>query len=169
MTTTETDGHEERVQLAAFRVGTEEYVVDIRRVREIIRIVPITAVRKGPKFVEGVINLRGSVIPIIDLRRRFDLPPSDATDRKIMIMVIEGRALGLMVDGVTEVARVPRSAIRAAPGLLAPGRAPYFLGVCTYRGRTLILLNVKNVVASDERIDVPSADALSPEAAPSRG
>jgi purine-binding chemotaxis protein CheW len=156
----ESGSRDEVVQLAAFRVGTEEYVVDIRRVREIIRVVPITPVRKGPRFVEGVINLRVSVIPIIDLRRRFDLAAEESPQRKIIIMSIEGRILGLMVDAVTEVVRVPRGAIRPAPGLLEAGRAPYFLGVCHYRGRTLVLLNVKNVVASDERIEVPKADAL---------
>jgi purine-binding chemotaxis protein CheW len=161
--TTETSSRDEVVQLAAFRVGGEEYVVDIRRVREIIRVVPITPVRKGPQFVEGVINLRGSVIPIIDLRRRFELPQEESPQRKIIIMSIDGRVLGLMVDAVTEVVRVPRGSIRPAPGLLEAARAPYFLGVCHYRGRTLVLLNVKNVVTSEERIDLPSAQALSGE------
>ena len=166
--TIETDSRDEVVQLAAFRVGNEEYVVDIRRVREIIRVVPITPVRKGPLFVEGVINLRGSVIPIIDLRRRFDLPSEESPQRKIIIMSIEGRILGLRVDAVTEVVRVPRGTIKPAPGLLEAERAPYFLGVCHYRGRTLVLLNVKNVVASEERIDVPSAQTLAEESSPER-
>ncbi|MFC1611754.1 chemotaxis protein CheW [Myxococcota bacterium] len=148
------------VQLAAFRVGTDEYVVDIKRVREIIRPMPITPVRKGPRFVEGVISLRGSVIPIIDLRRRFDLVEEDAPGRRIIIMTIDGRWLGLMVDSVTEVIRVPKSTIRPASGLLESGRAPYFLGVCHYKDRTLVLLNVKNIVATDEAIDVSSAAAL---------
>ena len=77
------------VQLAAFRVGDEEYVIDIMRVREIIRPLPITSVRKGPKFVEGVINLRGAVIPIIDLRRRFDLPAEECPHRRIVIVMID--------------------------------------------------------------------------------
>ncbi|HSI05258.1 MAG TPA: chemotaxis protein CheW [Myxococcota bacterium] len=145
------------VQLAAFRVGSEEYVVDIMRVREILRPLPITRVRKGPKFVEGVISLRGQVIPIIDLRRRFDVPADDHRLRKILILMIDGRVLGLVVDGMTEVVRVPRGEIRAAPGLLGADRAPYFLGVVQYRGRTLILLNVKNIVASDEAIGAPTA------------
>lgn len=147
----------ELVQLTAFRVGDEEYVVDIMRVREIIRLLPITKVRKGPRFVEGVINLRGEVIPIVDLRRRFELPIYEGIGRKIIILTIEGRVLGLIVDAVTEVVRVPKSAIRPAPGLFDRHQAPYFLGVCQYRGRTLLLLNVKNVLASDESIDVAGA------------
>lgn len=145
------------VQLAAFRVGGEEYVVDIMRVREIIRPMAITPVRKGPRFVEGVISLRGAVIPIVDLRRRFDLPDAESPLRKIVIVMIEGRTVGLMVDSVTEVVRVSRSAIRAAPGLLEADRAPFFLGVCEYRGRTLVLLNVKKVISTDEPIELPAA------------
>ena len=148
------------VQLAAFRVGTEEYVLDIMRVREILRPVAITPVRKGPRFVEGVISLRGQVIPIIDMRRRFDLACDNHPHRKIIILAIEGRVLGLMVDGVTEVVRVPRSEIRTAPGLLDTAHAPYFLGVVQYRGRTLILLNVKNIITSDDVINAPTVDAF---------
>jgi purine-binding chemotaxis protein CheW len=157
----ERETRDDIVQLAAFTVGTEEYVVDIMRLREILRPMPITRVRKGPKFVEGVINLRGSVIPIIDLRRRFELPAEGHPLRKIVIVSIDGRVLGLVVDGVTEVVRVPRSSIRQAPGLLDGERAPYFLGVVGYRGRTLILLNVKNIVDSEESISLPAVgDAL---------
>lgn len=148
------------VQLAAFRVGAEEYVLDIMRIREILRPPPITPVRKGPKFVEGVISLRGQVIPIIDLRRRFDLPADAHRLRKIIILLIDGRVVGLVVDGMTEVVRVPRGEIRAAPGLLGADRAPYFMGVVQYRGRTLILLNVKNIVGSEESIGIPSSADL---------
>lgn len=150
----------EVVQLTAFRVGGEEYVVDIMRVREIIRPLPVTPVRKGPKFVEGVINLRGAVIPVIDLRRRFDLAAEAHRERRVIILVVDGRTLGLVVDGVTEVVRVPRRSIRQAPCLLDPSHAPYFLGVCHFRQRTLILLNVKNVVTSEDEIDAEAAAAL---------
>ena len=157
-TTAETpDG--ELVQLTAFRVGQEEYVVDIMRVREILRPVAITKVRKGPRFVEGVISLRGEVIPIVDLRRRFDVPMEDTPHRRIIILTVEGRVIGLVVDAVTEVVRAPRSALRAAPGVFDTNQAPYFLGVCHHRGRTLLLLNVKNVVTSEEEIDVTGAAA----------
>ena len=145
------------IQLTAFRVGEEEYVVDIMRVREIIRPQPMTRVRKGPTYVEGVINLRGAVIPLVDMRRRFGLPAEDHPQCKIVILTVEGRTVGLVVDGVTEVVRVPREAIHAAPELLQVHRAPYFLGVCHHRGRTLILLNVKNIVRGDDAIDVPKA------------
>ena len=147
-------------QLTVFRVGGEEYVVDILRIREIIRPQPITPVRRGPKFVEGVINLRGSVIPVIDMRRRFGLTPDESLASKVMVMAVDGRTVGLIVDEVTDVVRVRRDVIRPAPGLLGGDRAPFFLGVCHYQGRTLILLNVRQIVVSDEEIELPTAANL---------
>lgn len=150
----------EVVQLTAFRVGDEEYVLDILRVREIIRPLPVTPIRRGPKFVEGVINLRGAVIPVIDMRRRFGLPAESLPRRKIVILSVFGRVLGLVVDQVTEVVRVEREAIQPAPGLLAGRQAPFFVGVCRYNGRILILLNVRQVVTSDDEIASPSTEGL---------
>lgn len=157
---TDVVGAQDIVQLAAFRVGPEEYVVDIMRVREIIRPVPVTPVRRGPKYIEGVINLRGSVIPLVDLRRRFGLDVSAHGQRKIIILSIDGRPVGLMVDGVTDVVRVPRSSIRPAPGLLDDDQAPYFMGICHFKDRVLVLLNVKNILASDEAIPVVDTTEL---------
>jgi len=157
---TKTSDDVDIVQLTAFKVGQEEYVVDIMRVREIIRPLPVTKVRKGPRFVEGVINLRGEVIPVVDLRRRFDLPVDDGGQRKVIIATIDKRVIGLVVDAVTEVVRAPRSSIRRASGVFDAAAAPYFLGVCHHKNRTLLLLDVKAVVSTDERIDIPVTSEL---------
>ncbi len=150
----------EIVQLAAFMIGDEEYVVDILRVREIIRPLPVTPVRRGPRFVEGVINLRGNIIPIVDMRRRFGLPEVELPHRKIMILTVEGRTVGLVVDRVTEVVRVPKRSIQPAPLLLGDGRAPFFLGVCSFQSRELILLNVKTIIATEEEVIPTSPDSI---------
>ncbi|MEO0815112.1 MAG: chemotaxis protein CheW, partial [Myxococcota bacterium] len=101
-----------------------------------------------------------SVVPLIDMRRRFDLPAEDHPQRKIIVMSVEGRVVGMMVDGVTEVVRVPRSDIRPAPELFTEVQAPFFMGICEYRGRTLVLLNVKNVVASEDEIVLPDTSVI---------
>jgi len=158
--TPETTVRDKIVQLTAFCVGEEEYVVDILRIREIIRPLPITPIRKGPKYVKGVISLRGSVIPIIDLRHRFGIPETNSKRGRIMIMSIDGRVLGLIVDSVNEVVRVPRGEIRAARGILEGQQAPYFMGVVHRDDRMLILLNMRAIVGSDEEITPPSSEEI---------
>jgi purine-binding chemotaxis protein CheW len=118
-------------QLCTFRVGGEDYAIDIMRVREIINPLPVTPVPRAPSFVEGVIRLRGDVIPVVDVRRRLGLPVSPPTRKtKILIVHVAGRRLGLVVDEVTEVLRIPRAEIRPSPGLVEGGGARFFLGVC---------------------------------------
>lgn len=141
---------DEEVHLAAFMVGDEEYVLDIMRVREIVRGVEIVAIHKGPKYVRGVIHLRGEIVPYIDLRDRLGLPQAELPHRAILLVMLEGRAVGLGVDEVREVVRVPRSELIPAPELLDARAAPLFVGACRYDDRLLILLNAYAVVDSEE-------------------
>jgi purine-binding chemotaxis protein CheW len=146
-------GTSDLIEASAFRVGSEEYLLDLHRVREIIRPVAITPVRRAPKFVEGVIDLRGAIIPIIDLRKRFELEVlGNTNETRFIITVVNGRSVGLVVDAATDILRLPRSSIRPAPALLSGDRAPFFLGICNYKGRLLTLLNIKRVLASEEAI-----------------
>jgi len=139
-------------QLCTFRVGGEDYALDIMRLREIITPLPVTPVPRAPAFVEGVIRLRGDVIPVLDLRRRLGLPVTSPTRKtKVLIVLVAGRRLGLVVDEVTEVLRIPRAEIRPAPGLVEGGGPRFFLGVCGGESsggrkgttRLRLLLNVK--------------------------
>ena len=119
------------VQLCTFRVGGENYAIDIMRVREIIHPLPITPVPRAPAFVDGVIRLRGDVIPVIDVRKRFGLPATPATRKsRFLVVNVAGRRIALVVDEVREVLRLPRGEIRPAPPLGAPGGPRFFLGVC---------------------------------------
>jgi purine-binding chemotaxis protein CheW len=127
----------EMVQLVAFTVGDGQYTVDIMRIKEIINPVRITAVPKAPLFIEGVIELRGAILPVVDLRKRFDLPaPGPTRSTKLLIVGIDvtGRRMivGLIVDSVLEPLRVQRDQIRAAPAL-ATGETAYFSGVVQRR------------------------------------
>ncbi len=139
------------VQLCTFRIGGEDYALDIMRVREIIQPLPITPVPRAPAFVEGVIRLRGDVIPVLDVRKRLGVPATPPTRKsRFLIVNVAGRRIGLVVDEVREVLRIPRSDIRAAPSLGAPGAPRFFLGVCGGDGAAgrgaaalRLLLNVK--------------------------
>lgn len=140
----------ERVQLCTFRVGGEDYALDIMRVREVIHPLPVTPVPRAPVFVEGVARLRGDVVPVVDVRKRFGLPASPPTPRtRFLVVVVGRRRLALVVDEVCEVVRLPRSAIRPAPALVRLDAPRFFLGVCggpdRHGGpeRLRLLLNVK--------------------------
>jgi purine-binding chemotaxis protein CheW len=159
------------VQLCTFRVGGEDYAVDIMRVKEIIQPLPITRVPRAPAFVEGVVRLRGDVIPIVDVRRRFGLPPSEATRKtKFLIVTVAGRRLGLVVDEVTEVLRLPRGDIRPAPSLVGLDAPRFFAGVCGgeqaptgRRGgpaRLRLLLNVRALLEPVRPGEADAARAL---------
>src|SRR5579872_7625060 len=98
----------EIVQVVSFQLGSEEYGVDISQVQEIIRMVEITHVPRAPHFMEGVINLRGQLIPIIDLRTRFGMPRIEATkDTRIIVTEIGSKRVGIVVDSVSEVINIP--------------------------------------------------------------
>src|SRR5579872_5455261 len=98
----------EVVQVVSFRLGNEEYGVDISQVQEIIRMVEITHVPRAPRFMEGVINLRGQLIPIIDLRTRFGMPRTDHTkSKRIVVTEIGSKRVGIVVDSVSEVINIP--------------------------------------------------------------
>lgn len=145
------------VQLCSFRVGAEEYVVDLMRIQEIIQPMRITTVPRAPSFIEGVINLRGTIIPVVDLRKRLSVAIAPQTKKtKYIICTVGGRRVGLVVDSVTEVLRIPRSSIKRTPGLLSRGPR-FFLGVCGPSERLKLLLNVKALLESEE--EVPGAEA----------
>ncbi len=142
-----------RVQLCTFRIGGEDYAIDIMRVREIIHPLPITPVPRAPSFVEGVIRLRGEVVPVLDVRKRLGLAATPPTRKmRFLVVNVAGRRIGLVVDEVCEVLRIPLGEIRPAPPLGDSGGRRIFLGACggedvAGRGgggpRLRLLLNVK--------------------------
>ena len=145
----------ELTQLVAFGVGPGDYALDIMRIKEIINPVAVTAVPKAPSFIEGVIELRGAILPIIDVRKRFDLaavPASRAT--KFLIVAVDiGEVriiLGLVVDRVFEPLRVPKAEIRPAPQLSVVERA-YFTGVVHHHGKMLMVLDVDALLTTVEK------------------
>jgi len=142
------------IQLATFFVGGEEYALDIMRIKEIIHPLRITSVPKVPLFIEGVIELRGAIIPIVDLRKRFDLPMTPSTrSTKYIIVGIEGKIVGLVVDGVGEVLRIARSEVRPTE-MLDGDAGQYFQGVCHHGGRIIFVIDIDRVLSSQEKISL---------------
>lgn len=140
------------LQLVSFKLGEEEFAVDILKIQEINRMVEITKVPKSPDFVEGVINLRGKVIPIIDLRKRFCLEVTGQTkDTRIVVVDIDQKVVGLVVDGVSEVLRLPASTVEPPPPIVAGIDSEYINGVGKLEDRLLILLDLEKVLSSEEK------------------
>jgi purine-binding chemotaxis protein CheW len=141
---------EELLQLVGFHVGSEEYAIDILRVQEIIRTQQLTRVPNSPEFMEGVMNLRGKIIPVIALRRRFGLKEA-APDRqnRIVVVEIQGTILGFIVDAVSEVLRIPAATVEPPPRLGVVERE-YVSGVGKLGDRLLILLDTDRLMTETE-------------------
>src|SRR5919205_795777 len=145
-------------QLVVFELGAELYAVDIARVHEIIRLQSITRVPRSPAYVEGVINLRGKVIPVVDLRRRFGLPVAEHTRAtRIVVVEIGQQVVGIVVDAVSEVLRVTASLIEPPSPVVAGVDSEYLEAIARLPERLLILLDLDRVLAREERAGLDNA------------
>lgn len=142
----------EEEQLVVFNLSGETYGVDISTVREIIRMQAITEVPRTPDFVEGVINLRGRVIPVIDLHKRFDLPLVEETSNtRIMVVEVENVTVGMIVDSVSEVLRISKDNIDPPPPVISGVDSAYLRGVGKLEDRLIILLDLNQVLHEKEK------------------
>ncbi len=149
--TVNVSGGDER-QLVVFQLAAELYGVEISRVHEIIRLQTVTKVPRAPVFVEGIINLRGKVIPVVDLRRRFGLSMSEHTRAsRIVVVEIGDQVVGIIVDGVSEVLRVNTSTVEPPSPVVAGIESEYLEGIAKLPDRLVILLNLDRVFAKEER------------------
>ncbi|MHB9093057.1 MAG: chemotaxis protein CheW [Eubacteriales bacterium] len=138
---------ETEIQLVACAIEGEEYAIDIRSVQEIIRLQEITRVPQASSFVSGVINLRGMVIPVMDMRRRFGFPgkvPDETT--RIVIINWSGLLVGILVDSVSEVIRLPRRDIEQPPSCSSNVNSEFFTGIGKLGFRLLIMLNLDKIL-----------------------
>lgn len=142
---------EQPLQLVTFGLGEEEFAVDILAVREINRMMSLTRVPQSPPDVEGVINLRGRIIPVMDLRKRFSLPPAARSDQsRIVVVEVHGRVLGFIVDRVSEVLRISRKIVEPAPQMVCSVDSDFIAGVGKLEDRLLILLDLGRLFSSAE-------------------
>jgi len=142
---------EKDLQVVGFRIGNETFGVRIGSVREIVRVPEITAVPSAPETVEGVINLRGKIIPVMDLRKRFgqsEIQPDKKN--RILVVELEGKLVGLIVNAASEVLKIAPSDIEAPGNLFSEGESTYVTGVGKLKGRLIILLDIAKLLHRPE-------------------
>ncbi len=148
------DSAGELIQLVSFMLGEEEFGVDVLKVREIIRMPEITRVPNTPHYVEGVINLRGKVIPVMSMRNRFGLEQKEWDKQtRIMVMEVDSELMGFIVDSVSEVIRISEQEIQPPPAVVSTGVDHECLsGIISQRERLLVLLDLEKVSSREDRM-----------------
>lgn len=134
------------LQLVTFKLGGEEYGIDILRVQEINRMTEITAMPKAPFSVEGVINLRGKMIPVINLRKRFGLAMKEFDSQSRIIVIDAGSTVGLIVDSVSEVLRISSDTIEPPPLVTTGTGSEYIMGIRKLEDRLIIVLDIEKLL-----------------------
>lgn len=151
------------IQIVGFRIGRETFGVPISMVREIVRVPEITAVPNAPDYIEGVINLRGRIIPVIDMRKRFGEKLMEASKKnRIVVVEVEKRSVGLMVNSASEVLRLAPSEIEAPHNVFQEGELNFITGVGKLKGRLVILLDLNRIL---QRGELRNLDDLAESAA----
>jgi purine-binding chemotaxis protein CheW len=139
-------------QVVVFGLGSEDFGVSISSVESIIKMQPITKMPHSPLFVEGVTNLRGKVLPVMDLRRRFGLPSQEIDkNNRIIIINVNGIEVGMIVDGVSEVLTIPEQSVEPAPAIASTVDSNFITGIAKIDQRLVILLDLGMVLSSGEQ------------------
>lgn len=141
------------IQLVSFNIGSEIFGVNILMVQEIIRSTPVTPIPDAPSFIEGVINLRGNIIPVIDLRKRLDLKNEKTVEDKVWIIILNigNRTAGFIVDFVSEVLKIAETDIKPAPNIVTESlKSQYIKGVCNVQKGLLVLLDFNRILMVEE-------------------
>lgn len=147
------------IQVVTFRVGRQEFAFDILQVERILRYAAPSPLPKAPRFLEGVLPYGGGAVPVIDLRKRFELEASIREETRLMVVELENQRVAVLVDEVREVLRVDTTTI-AAPGPMVKGlAAEYIAGIITRPERTIIILNARKLLSSTERLELDKLGA----------
>ena len=143
------------IQLVSFHIGEEEFGVDILKVQEINRMVEVTKVPNSPDYVDGIINLRGKVIPIIDLRRRLGMPSKGYDkDTRIIVVEMDSKILGFVVDSVNEVLRINKSIVEPPPKMVGNIDSEFITAIGKLEDRLLILLDLERILSNTEKAEL---------------
>lgn len=152
-----TDG--EDVQLVSFRIGRHEFAMDILQLQRILRYDPPAPLPDAPDFLEGVIAYEGSAVPVVDLRKRLELPAEHTDETRIMVLQLGSEKVGIVVDQAREVLRVDSSTIVAPPAMVRGLAAKYISGILPRGDRTLVILNAQRILNATERLALQELEA----------
>ncbi len=162
--TTDQEETEDLKQFIRFRIADADYGLELLRVKEVIRLTEVTRLPKEPPFVKGIINLRGDVIPIIDLRERLGFEPMARTRAtRIIVVETEARLMGMVADSASQVVRIPTSQIEPPPPTPFHASQRYIHGVGKLDGKIIILLNIDALLSMDERAALVELGGTGPE------
>lgn len=143
---------QEKAQLVIFQLGSESYGVDIQRAREIVRVPQITRVPRAPEFIEGIMNLRGTIIPVIDLRQRFRLGRSERSEStRIIVVELGEQTVGMIVDAVSEVLHLDADKVEDPSPYMTGVDSRFITGVGNLGDRLIILIDLEKVLSFEER------------------
>ncbi len=146
-------------QLVVFRLANEYYGIDISKVNEIIRTQEITPVPRTQKYVQGIINLRGTVIPVVDLRRVFFLPKGgQSEENRIVVVDINDSLTGMLVDSVTEVLRIPADSVEPPSSVVSSDNSKYITGIAKLDDRLIILIDLESVFTRKQSEEIAKTD-----------
>ncbi len=153
-------GQNNSMQLVSFTLGNETYGIEITKIREIILVGEITCIPETPHYIKGLINLRSTVIPVIDLRSRFSLPDGQLNDEsRIMVLNVRNRTIGIVVDSVNEVLRVSHEQVSPAPPTVASLGNRYMTGLVRLKDHLLILLDIDQLFSEEDTAAMAEAVA----------
>jgi purine-binding chemotaxis protein CheW len=145
------------VQIVTFLVGPQEFAFDILQVERILRYEKPAELPQAPDFLEGVIRYEGGAIPVVDLRKRLELPAERREETRLMVLGLDGERIGIVVDAVREVLRVDAGAITPPPPMVRGLAAVYIAGIVAHGERTVVLLNARRLLSATERLALEGA------------
>ncbi len=150
-------------QIVVFVLANEYYGVDIAAVQEVVKLQPITFVPRAPAFIEGVTNLRGKALPVVDLRKRFGLPVGETTRQtRIVVAEVDRNPVGMLVDAVTQVLHVPEGTVEPPSPFVATVDSTFITGIAKVGDKLIILLDLQKVLSRQEKTDLQSMQQPTP-------
>jgi purine-binding chemotaxis protein CheW len=150
---------EDEIQVVAFRVGPQEFALDILQVERILRYERPAPLPKAPAFLEGIVRYEGAAVPVVDLRKRLELPDPQREETRLMILALEEQRIAVVVDEVREVMRVDSTTITPPPPVVRGLAAPYIAGIIARGDRIIVLLHALKLLTSTERLALAQTGA----------